>query len=243
MEILNDLLSILDFDAPVVDIRQGPFQTAVLTRNCGLASTPHDPGPHHDKSPIKQAGSLLELDASQLAYMALSSSQQEAAIGMAAINSLVDVDESACVELNAADLIARKGEHKKVAIIGHFPFIPKLHPVVEELWIIEKNPQEGDFPESDAVKYLPAADVVGITGTAFTNHTIGPLLELCNPDAFVVVLGGTAPLSPVLFDYGIDAISGTLVIDPEIVLSCVSQGATFRQIKGIRLLTMMKEQE
>jgi uncharacterized protein (DUF4213/DUF364 family) len=243
MEILNDLLSILDFDAPVVDIRQGPFQTAVLTRNCGLASTPHDPGPHHDKSPIKQAGSLLELDASQLAYMALSSSQQEAAIGMAAINSLVDVDESACVELNAADLIARKGEHKKVAIIGHFPFIPKLHPVVEELWIIEKNPQEGDFPESDAVKYLPAADVVGITGTAFTNHTIGPLLELCNPDAFVVVLGGTAPLSPVLFDYGIDAISGTLVIDPEIVLSCVSQGATFRQIKGIQLLTMMKEQE
>ena len=243
MEILNDLLSILDCEAPVVDIRQGPFQTAVVTRRCGLASTPHDPGPHHDKSPVKQPGSLLELSASQLAHMALSSSQQEAAIGMAAVNSLVDVDESVCVELNAADLIARKGEHKKVAIIGHFPFIPKLRPVVKELWVIEKNPQEGDFPEQDADRYLPFADVVGITGTAFTNHTIGPLLERCNPDAFVVVLGGTAPLSPVLFDFGIDAVSGTLVIDPEIVLRCVGQGATFRQIKGIRLLTMMKEKE
>jgi uncharacterized protein (DUF4213/DUF364 family) len=243
MEILNDLLSILDCDAPVVDIRQGPFQTAVVTRRCGLASTPHDPGPHHDKSPVKRPGSLLELDASQLAHMALSSSQQEAAIGMAAVNSLVDVDESVCVELNAADLIARKGEHKKVAIIGHFPFIPKLRPVVKELWVIEKNPQEGDFPESDASGYLPSADVVGITGTAFTNHTIGPLLELCNPDAFVVVLGGTAPLSSVLFDFGINAVSGTLVIDTEIVLRCVCQGATFRQIKGIRLLTMMKEKE
>jgi uncharacterized protein (DUF4213/DUF364 family) len=243
MEILKDLLSSLDSNSPVVDIRQGPFQTAVLTRRCGLASTPHDPGPHHDKSPVKQAGSLLEMGVSELAHMALSPGQQEAAIGMAAVNSLVDVDESVCVELNAADLIARRGENKKVAIVGHFPFIPKLRPVVEELWVIEKNPREDDFPESDARKYLPVADVVGITGTAFINRTIDPLLELCSPGAFIVVLGGTAPLSPVLFDYGIDAVSGTLVIDPEIVLHCVSQGATFRQIKGIRLLTMMKEKD
>jgi len=42
----------------------------------------------------------------------------------------------------------------------------------------------------------------------------------------------------VLFDYGVSAISGTRVIDPETVLRCVSQGATFRQIRGVRLLTM-----
>jgi hypothetical protein len=56
----------------------------------------------------------------------------------------------------------------------------------------------------------------------------------------VVVLGDTAPLSPILFDYGIDAISGTKVIDPDLVLRCVSEGATYRQIKGIRQLTMLK---
>jgi uncharacterized protein (DUF4213/DUF364 family) len=243
MEIIDSLLSVLDCNAPVVDIRQGPFQTAVLTRRCGLASTPHDPGPHHTKSPVRQSGSLLDLNASELAQLALSSSQQEASIGMATINSLIDVDEDICVELNAADLIARKGERKKVSIIGHFPFINSLRPVTEELWVIEKNPQEGDFPESAASRYLPASDVVGITGTALTNHTIGRLLELCNPDAYIVVLGGTAPLSPVLFDYGIDAVAGTLVIEPETVLRYVSQGATFRQIKGIRLLTMMKERD
>ena len=38
------------------------------------------------------------------------------------------------------------------------------------------------------------------------------LLELCNPKAYVVILGGTAPLSRVLFDYGFEAISGTKVI-------------------------------
>ena len=90
----------------------------------------------------------------------------------------------------------------------------------------------------ESEKLLPQADVVGITGTAFTNQTIESLLSLCDANAYVVVLGGTAPLSPVLFDYGISAISGTRVIDPETVLHCVSQGATFRQIKGVRLLTM-----
>ena len=43
-----------------------------------------------------------------------------------------------------------------------------------------------------------------------------------------------------IFDYGIDAISGTRVVNPEMALNCVSQGATFRQIQGVRLLTMKR---
>jgi len=241
MTIIGELLSTLSYEAPVRDIRQGPFQTAVLTRNCGLASTPHDRGPHHSKSPVKEAGFLTDKSAKELAHMAYSLSPLEAAIGMATINSLIEVDERRCVELNAGDLLAQKGEGKRVAIVGHFPFVSQLRIIVKELWVIEKNPREGDFTEAEADNFLPQADVVGITGTAFTNHTIGHLLSLCNPKAYVVILGGTAPLSPLLFDYDIDAISGTKVIDPETVLRCVSQGATFRQIKGIRLLTMRKE--
>lgn len=87
---------------------------------------------------------------------------------------------------------------------------------------------------------IPQADVLGITGTAFTNHTLENLLQLCNPKAFVIVLGDTAPLSPILFDYGVDAVSGTKVVDPEIVLRCVSEGANYRQIKGVRRLTMIR---
>ena len=239
MKIINDLLSSLDYEVFIRDIRQGPFQTAVLTRYCGLASTPHDPGPHHEKIPVKEAGLLLNKDTVALAHMALSSSPLEASIGMATINSLIDVDERRCAELNAGDLLAIKGENKKVAIIGHFPFVTRLRTVTKELWVIEQNPQEGDFTEAESERLLPQADVVGITGTAFTNHTIEHLLSLCNPNTYVVILGGTVPLAPVLFDYGVSAISGTKVVDPETVLHCVSQGATFRQIKGIRLLTMI----
>jgi len=238
MKIINDVLSTLNYDASIREIRQGSFQTAVLTRGCGLASAPHDPGPHHGKTPVKEAGLLLDKDVLALASMASSPSPLEAAIGMAAINSLIEVDEHKCQELNAGDLLNTKGEGKRVAIVGHFPFVPRLRAVAKESWVIEINPQEGDFAEAESEKLIPQADVVGITGTAFTNHTIERLLSLCHANAYVVILGGTAPLSPVLFDHGINAVSGTLVIDPKTVLRCVGQGATFRQIKGVRLLTM-----
>ncbi|MFC2019251.1 Rossmann-like domain-containing protein [Chloroflexota bacterium] len=240
MKIIDDLLSTLNCEVITRDIRQGPFQTAVLSRNCGLASTPHSSGPHHDKVPVKNAGLLMQQDTLSLARMVYLPSPLEAAIGMATINSLIDIDEKHCEELNAGDLLVEKGRGKKVAIIGHFPFVPRLRRAVKALWVIERQPQPGDLAENQAARFVPMAEVIGITGTTFTNHTIEDLLSLCSPNAYVVILGGTAPLSPVLYDYGIDAVSGTQVLDPEIVLGCVSQGATFRQIKGIRLLTMMK---
>jgi uncharacterized protein (DUF4213/DUF364 family) len=240
MKILDDLVSALDIEPEVRDIRSGPFQTAVVTRGCGLASTPHDYTGHQDHPLVEEAGNLMNKGTHGLVQMAYSASELEAAIGMAAINSLLDVDESQCTELNAADLIAEKGRGKRVVLVGHFPFVPRLRQVASQLWVIERRPREGDSAENEADGLLPSADVVGITGTAFTNGTIDHLLGLCSPTAYVVVLGGTTPLSPVLFHYGVDAISGTKVVDAQSVLRCVSQGATFRQIKGVRLLTMQR---
>jgi len=183
----------------------------------------------------------MEKEVLELAQMAQSSNLFEAAIGMATINSLLDIDEQRCADINGANLLIQKGRNKKVALVGHFPFVPKLRRATECLWIIERRPREGDIPENEAESLIPQAEVLGITGTAFINHTIEHLLALCNPKTYIVVLGATTPLSPVLFDYGINAISGTKVTDPEIVLRCVSQGATFRQLKGIQLLTMEKD--
>jgi len=240
MKILDDLLITLRQGEVVADIRQGPFQTAVLTRRCGLASTPHEHGNHQESAPVEEAGTLIGKGALEIAKMAYSPRLFEAAIGMATINSLLDVDEERCLDLNARDLLTEKGSDRKIAIVGHFPFVGELRQKVEKLWVLEKRPREGDFTEGEAENLIPQADVVGITGTAFTNHTIEHLLSLCRPEAYVIILGGTTPLSPVLFDYGIDAISGTRVVDPEAVLRYVSQGATFRQIKGVKRLTMKR---
>ena len=238
--IIDALISTLDAGAPVGDIRLGTHWTAVLTRDCGLASTPREAGPHGEIL-VRDAGSLLEMEARELAELARSESGLEAAIGMAAVNSLIEVDEHRCVELNAADFLAEEGRGKKVAVIGHFPFTERLSHVTRELWVLEKHLREGDFAESEAPHLVPEADVVAITGSAFVNHTIDGLLALCDPGACVMVLGPTTPLSPVLFDYGVDLVSGTKVIDPETVFRYVSQGATFRQMKGVRLLTMKRQ--
>ena len=240
MQILDDLISTLNFDAPVQEIRQGVFHTGVLTRHCGLAATLPRDALRQQPPLVKEPGTLCERSAGDLVKLAHSNSILEAAIGMAAINSLLDVDEADMVVLNAGEVIADKGEGRRVAIVGHFPFIPNVRRLAAELWVIEKNPKEGDLPETDAERVLPQADVVAITGTAITNHTLDGLLRLCKPEAFVILLGDTTPLSPILFDYGVDALAGTRVTDPDLALKCLSQGANFRQIKGTRRLLWKK---
>lgn len=189
---------------------------------------------------MKGPGTLLEKTPGELVQLARSESILEASIGMAAINSLLDVDDESCLELNAADLILERGAGKRVAIVGHFPFLPRVREKAKALWVIEKNPREGDFDEAQSDRLIPQADLVAITGTALTNHTIGHLLALCRPEAFVILLGDTAPLSRILFEHGVDAVSGTKVVDCELALKCVSQGANFRQIKGTRRLTLLR---
>jgi uncharacterized protein len=240
MKVLEELISTLDFNAPVKEVRQGIFHTGVLTRHCGLAATLPKDALRQKPPLVREPGLLLDKAPDALTRMAYSESILEASIGMATINSLLEVDLHSCTELNAADLILEKGEGKNVVIVGHFPFLPRVRERAKALWVIEKNTGEGDYPETEADRFIAQADVVAITGTSLTNHTFERLQRLCPPKAYVVMLGDSVPLSPVLFDYGVDALSGTRVVDPDLALRCVSQGANFRQIKGVKRLTMAK---
>jgi uncharacterized protein (DUF4213/DUF364 family) len=189
---------------------------------------------------VRNAGSLTGLSALELAQYARSDNVLEASIGMAAINSLIDIDEARCVEENALDVLARKGRGKNIALIGRFTWIPKLRTVARTLWVIEQSPRAGELPAEAAEEVLPQADVVGITGTSFVNHSIEKLLGL-SKKAFVVMIGPTSPLSPVLFDLGVDVIAGVKVIEPEKTIRTISEGAIFSQMAGVRLVTMAKD--
>jgi len=156
MKVLDDLISTLDFNAPVKDIRQGIFHTGVLTRHCGLAATLPRDALKQEGPLVKEPGFLLEKTPRKLAQMAYSESILEASIGMATINSLLELDLESCEEVNAAEIILEKGEDKKVAIVGHFPFLPRVRERVKALWVIEKNPGEGDFNEAEADRLMPS---------------------------------------------------------------------------------------
>jgi len=238
MKVLDGLIGSLRDDTPTREVRVGAFWTAVWSRACGLASTMGSGDHEHGATFVQDAGRLTGRSALELASLAYSDSPLETGIGLAAINSLLEVDEARCVELNAGDLLIELGRGKKVALAGHFPFVPDLRRAAARLWVLELRLQPGDVGAKEAETIVPQADIVAITGSAFINHTLEQLLSLCRPDSFVMVLGPTTPLSPVLFDYGVDIISGTRVTDPVLALRCLSEGATFRQIRGTRLLTM-----
>jgi len=236
MRILDDLISSLS-DSGVREVHACVFWTAVISRSCGLASTFHEEHPYHRA--VRNVGSLRRKSALELAEYAKSDNILEASIGMAAINSLIDIDETKYVEENAFDILAQKGRGKNIAIVGHFPWVPKLRDIAKKLWVIEQRPQGGDLPAEAAEEILPQADVVGITGTAFINHTIEKLLDLSR-NSFIVIIGPTSPLSPVLFDYGVDVIAGVKVVEPEKTIRSISEGAIFSQIEGVKLVTMAK---
>jgi len=247
VSIIDDLIASLRGDAPLREVRVCAFWTAVVLDDgrCGLASTlrPDDPQCAGPAPLVPRAGHLLDCSALELAQYARSESLLEASIGMAAINSLMEIDESRCVELNAGEVILKEGAGRRVAIVGHFPFTPRVREAAEKLWVLEKRPAEGDLPADMAAEVLPQADVAAITGTSLINHTFEGLMKLCRPEALVIVLGPTAPLSPLLFDYGAAMICGTLVADVENVLRLIGQGANFGQVKrgrGVRLLTMAR---
>ena len=239
------LLSGLTRDAPVQQVLVGAFWTAVVLDTdpprCGLASTlraeDHGSGP-----PIAEAGRLDQRSGRELAEWLRSPRILEASVGMAALNALFYVNPEACTEINAAEVIVERGAGRRVAIVGHFPFVERVRATAEVCWVVEKRPRPGDVSADRVAEILPQADVVALTGTSLLNHTYDDLVRLCRPDAFVLVLGPSTPLLPVLLQDSVDGVSGTWVVDPQRVLRSVAQGATFRQIKrggGLRLLTMM----
>lgn len=240
MEIYHQLLNTLPKEPfPIKKVIVGVHWTLVCSKYCGLASTLVNCGPHGHSS-VRDVGVLQTKSANELSEWILSENYLEASIGMAAINSLIDVDESKLVKMNASEIIAKKGKGKNVVIIGHFPFVKTIRGIPKNCWVIEKNPYGDEFPEDAAQIYLPKADLIAITGTAFINHTIEKLLSFSKPSALIMILGPSTPLTPLLFDYRCTYLSGARVDDSIAAINTISQGAILPQVSGIRLVSMKR---
>jgi uncharacterized protein len=241
MQILRAIIESLPADASLSEVLRGLFWTAVVSRNCGLASTMMRDMCPHDGEDNEKIQSLTDGSARELARLAFSDDISEASLGLAAINSLMEIDEFRITQTNAGDLLMQEGGGKNVTVIGHFPFTDDLRKVARNLWVIEKWPRPGDVPEKDAQVYLPVSDIVAISSTTLINHTLSDVLYLCGEGALKMLLGPTTPMTPVLFDYGIDIVSGSIVTDKAVALKYIGEGANFRQLKSsgcIRLVTM-----
>ncbi|MGD9642725.1 MAG: DUF364 domain-containing protein [Elusimicrobiales bacterium] len=241
MDILERLIKETQ-EREVVSAHVGYFTTAVVSRGadgerCGLATTLRGGA---CAGPVAGAGNLSGRPVRELARLALSRVGAETSLGMAAINSALPPAE--CETLNAEELITERGRGKNIAVIGHFPFTDRLRTQAKELWVFELAPKdERDLPPERMAELLPRADVLALTALTLLNGTFKNIISLCRPGAFKVLLGPSAPLSPAMFDYGIDAVGGTEVRDIPALTRCLSQGASFRGLEGKKAVILRKK--
>jgi uncharacterized protein (DUF4213/DUF364 family) len=153
----------------------------------------------------------------------------EASIGMAAINAYYNHYEKLKnkqqiqLDIDAFERYRPLVKGKKVAVIGHFESAVTLYSDFCRLSIIEKEPRDGDYPDSASEYLLPEQDFVFITGMTFTNKTLPRLLEL-SKNARIILLGPSVPFAPVLFDFGVEALSGFCVTDGDSCLNAIQNG-------------------
>ena len=242
MEILKSIVDSIHGNSPVTEVMRGLHWTAVVSRRCGLASAmPH--GVCHNEKEDAGTGSLTDMTALELAGRCFSDEASEASLGFAAINSLLEINTGKCSGSEGLQLIGEMAQDKNISVIGHFPLLEELRKTAKNLWIIEKQPRPGDVPEENSPDYLPRSDIVVISSTTLINHTLPGILGLCKKGSLKMLLGPSTPMTEVLFDYGIDILSGSIITDKERILKSIAEGANFRSIKktgAVRFVTMTK---
>ena len=144
MKIIQELLDSIRVDASVRNVIVSTHSTLVCSRRCGMSSTTLSVKSHAEEV-IHEAGLLHLKSARELAEYALSTNPLEASIGVAAINSIIDLDESQMQKFDAADVLIKLSWGRKIAVVGRFPFIPRLKKIAQVLWVLEQNPAEGEY--------------------------------------------------------------------------------------------------
>jgi uncharacterized protein (DUF4213/DUF364 family) len=232
--------------AQVRKIRIGINWTAVVVEqdgqlHCGLASTLAEEHDHKGEPDIPAPGHLEDLNALALAGWINSEIPLRRSLGCAAINALLPQSPDSWIDQNAETAILEHGKSKITTLVGHFPFVDKLRDQLGDFNVLDLNPIGNDLPASAAPEIIPQSDLVAITGMAFINQTLPRILELCRKDAYVLILGPSTPLSPVLGEYGVNLMAGAIVENIPAVLAALEQGGTFRQLHkaGVRLVTQI----
>ena len=202
-------------DAPITGLTAGArWSMAETADSLGLGmATPGSTIP-----PMYPEG-LTGLPLRDAAKAAASWNLEEASFGLAAANAFYNTP--AHLEALGTYLPFEKYytegidlRGRTVGIIGHMHGPPGLRDMAKAVYVLERAPQEGDYPDSACDWILPQCDLVLITGSSLINKTLPHLLQLCE-NAITVLTGPSVPMCPALLDFGIDRLAGFVVTERE----------------------------
>lgn len=231
------LLASAEGAAPVEQLCLGlNWTVAQVAGSCGFAFSPRQV-----PRTLSWAGTLAGQPSEQLRPWLMSWSGAEAAVGLAVLNATVNRD-SACLReaqplrgeapghLRVFAHFRPQLEGQRVAVIGHYPGL-------EVLWqdlpyqCLERQPQDGDLPDSAAEFVLPQADWVFVTASSLANKTLPRLLELSR-QARVVLMGPSLPWLADWRQFGVDYLAGVRVLDAPAAHRVAAEGGGTRLFAG-----------
>lgn len=213
------LLAGVDSAAPVLSTAMGE-QWCLAAAEEGLGLAMHTSGA--SIPPLYPAG-LAALPLFRAAQAVKSWNLEEASFGLAAANAFYNTP-ARLAGLPAyghyADGLDFTG--MTVGLVGHMHGPAGLREQARQVYVLERSPRPGDYPDSACELLLPRCDLVIITGSSLINKTLPRLLVLCR-NAYTILTGPSVPLCPALLDFGIDRLSGLVVTQREAMTAHVRQ--------------------
>ena len=250
----NAVLAALPEGGTVVRLRQSEGWVLAVVRAAdgvlaaGMAGVPHavrgqcclpggamqPDGKVADHYPAEQ-----DADATTWARMLTFPLAGEAAVGLAVTNALLATSPEPAAVRDGVDWLLSVAAGRAVAVVGGFPFVDRsLRSVAGKVWVLERDPAEGELHADEAAEILPQADFVVITGSALANHTLDGLLDWIRPETRTMLLGPSTALCSRLFAFGFEALSGVRVRDVDVVAAAIAQGVPFRRMPGLERVTL-----
>lgn len=244
MSVLDSLLDNVPSDWIVTSIDVGQNWILVQTQHndgtvgAGVAAAPHVIA---DDAAYAIGSYSLKSDARQIVHLIKSTDPSEAAIGLATLNAIQTLSDNDLNPADAADWLSEQSNEKHIAIFGRFPFIEdEIRPFAKQVFVFEQTPKAGEYSANDMPHILPQADIVAITGTTIINHTFDEIVKHTHRDQIGVVLGPSTPLTPQLFDFGIDVLFGVRVADVDAVQASVRDHLGFQKVQGLSRVALFK---
>jgi hypothetical protein len=163
----------------------------------------------------------------------------EATVGLAAANAVINTSSNPLMARATALAPGNLAvfEHfrprlagRKVVVIGRYPGLDRVLKGLD-VTVIERQPAEGDLPDTAAELIVPDADWVFLTATTLINKTFHRLAALSR-EAVTVLMGPSTPWLAEWADFGIDFLAGVRVVDQAKAEQIAAEGGGTRLFEG-----------
>lgn len=224
-QMLKELLSSADSRALIMNVNIFLNWVIVRTRDYAMSTLLNGmPGLSEPKGMDTYMGDILGRNALETAEEFLESRDTlKRAVGMACLKSILERPLN-YEEGNAMDRHYEFAREHPTCFIGHFAEAAGWRSQGYLVDIIELFPREGDIHWDNSHEVLARSELVLMTGLTLVNDTFDEVIRRTPRARYRVIMGPTVPMSPVLFDFGVDQIGGTLINDPALTIRYCSMG-------------------